>query len=93
MPLNAMATSSTLVRDMAARREDEERAYQASGWRQASVQQLLSEAGDALVGIPRDAFEGRPLVETLARNNRLRGIGALLLAVGAAGVLLDFMLS
>lgn len=90
---NAITTSETIVREAVARREAEERAYRASGWRQASVQQLLADAGDALAGIPRDAFVGKPLVETIAKNNRLRGIGALLVAIGTAGVVLDLMLS
>ena len=89
---NAITTSTTLVREVTERRQAEERAYAASGWRQASVQRLLTEAGEALAGIPRDIFEGRPLVETVARNNRLRGIGALLVAIGAAGVAIDLML-
>lgn len=88
-----MTMSATLRREVAARRDAEQRAYAASGWRQASVGQLLTDAGDALAGIPKDAFDGKPLTEAMTRNDRLRGIGALLVAIGTAGVVLDFMLS
>ena len=58
--------------------------------RSLSLGVALEDAGEALVGIPRDLFGGRravPLWDLATRGNRLRGVGVLCVCAGLAGLL------
>jgi hypothetical protein len=93
--VNALATPQQLVELERARRLREASVIASAGAEGMSVSGVLREAGEALVGIPRDVFGSTAAAVPLwfvFRGNRLRGVGAVLVGVGVAGLLLDALL-
>lgn len=90
---NAMATPQQLAALEAERRRRELERINSAGLEGMTLAGVLAEAGEALVGIPRDLFGHAEMpLAVLLSGNRLRGVGALLVGVGLAGLLLDAVL-
>lgn len=92
--MNAMATPAMVARAEADRQKAQTAREEAAGIANATLATALRDAGEALVGIPADLYGPRPasLARVFTRNDRLRGVGVLLVALGAVGLLLDLML-
>lgn len=90
---NAMATPQQLAQMESERGVREVERINGAGLAGMTFAGVLREAGEAVVGIPRDVFgqTEMPLGVVLGVG-RLRGVGAVLVAVGVAGLLLDAML-
>lgn len=75
-----------------ANRRYEEDAWKSTSWyvvRNPSV--LLTDAADALLGIPKGLAENRSVVTVLTEGNRLRGLGAALLLLCLIVWLVDLL--
>lgn len=81
--------AEAVARAAAMEREDSGRV------RSLSLRVALEDAGEALVGIPRDLFGGGrravPLWDLATRGNRLRGVGVLCAFAGLAGLLVGLL--
>ena len=78
--------------DSLQRRADEARRQaEAAGLRSLTLERAVADARDALVGIPREFLTGSddPWWDVVSRDNRLRGLGVILLAAGTLGMLLS----
>lgn len=58
---------------------------QRSSMRGLTLRTALEDIREVLVDLPRDYFAGGSLVDLLVKNDRLRGLGLLALALGLFG--------
>lgn len=87
--LGALTRVSDL-RGAEARARDAAAALEAEGLASGlSLGRALREAGEALVGVPRDLFLQRSAWEVFAARHRLRGLGVLCVLLGLAGLLAE----
>lgn len=91
--LNGLAPGSDIIRARNAAGEARTERYRRStvAAALAAPELFLQDARDALEHVPRDLARGVPVWQAVSKDDRLRGLGVLLVGSGLAGLVLAAM--
>ena len=90
LDINSLVTSEDITKLQTDANEYAKKRYEDSTWKKMTIRNAVKDAYEALVGIPEDIYQnsGRiSLKKLLVKNNRLRGLGVLLVVLSVVTML------